>query len=49
MRDKKSERVLGYWINDSGTNEGGRFVLAKDFEEAWKQSDLFMVYIDYDD
>lgn len=34
--DRKSGEALGYYINDTGTNEGGRFVAAPQFMKAWR-------------
>jgi hypothetical protein len=34
--DRKSGQPLGYYINDTGTNEGGRFVAAEQFLKAWR-------------
>lgn len=34
--DRASGEPLGYYINDTGTNEGGRFVAARQFLKAWR-------------
>jgi len=34
--DRETGKPLGYYINDTGTNEGGRFIAAKQFLKAWK-------------
>lgn len=33
--NKATHKIIGYYINDSGTGEGGRFVDAKTFLRAW--------------
>lgn len=33
---KKGGEVLGFYVNDTGTNEGGRFIPREQFLEAWK-------------
>ncbi len=40
-----THKILGYYINDSGTGEGGRFVEAQTFLRAWKSALDFMVVI----
>jgi hypothetical protein len=37
--------VVGYYINDSGSGEFGKFVARRDFERAWLNDDLQRVYI----
>jgi hypothetical protein len=34
--DKKTGELLGYYINDTGTNQGGRLIAAEQFKKAWK-------------
>lgn len=34
--DRATGKPLGYYINDTGTNEGGRFIAARQFLKAWK-------------
>ena len=41
--DRKSGEVLGYYINDTGTNEGGRFVTLKQFNAAWHRHSRMFV------
>jgi len=31
----RNGELLGYYINDTGTNDAGRFVTAKQFLDAW--------------
>ncbi len=38
-------RVAGYWINDTGTGEGGRFVKAENFLRAWRYGYDEMTYL----
>lgn len=39
----KSGKVLGYYVNDSGTGEAARFVWAKDFDLAWKDTNYTLL------
>ncbi len=40
---RDSGKPLGYYINDTGTNEGGRFVAVKQFMAAWKPWGSLMI------
>jgi hypothetical protein len=35
--DRETKQPIGYYINDTGTGEGGRFVGAKQFIDSWKE------------
>ncbi|MBI5247042.1 MAG: hypothetical protein HY923_07650 [Elusimicrobia bacterium] len=41
--DRKSGKPLGYYINDTGTNEGGRFITLKQFNAAWHRHSRMFV------
>ena len=41
--DRKTGKPLGYYINDTGTNEGGRFVTLKQFNAAWHRHSRMFV------
>lgn len=41
--DRKTGKPLGYYINDTGTNEGGRFVTLKQFNSAWHRHSRMFV------
>jgi hypothetical protein len=38
--NRKTRQPVGYYINDTGTGEGGRFVGAKQFLDAWKEKTM---------
>ena len=35
--DRETKQPIGYYLNDTGTGEGGRFVGAKQFLDSWKE------------
>ena len=41
--DKSTGKPLGYYINDTGTNEGGRFINASQFLAAWRKAGAIFV------
>ena len=41
--NRKTGMALGYYINDTGTNEGGRFVTLKQFNAAWHRHSRMFV------
>ncbi len=38
--DRTTRQPIGYYINDTGKGEGGRFVAAKQFLDAWKEKTM---------
>ena len=42
-RDPQTDRVLGFFINDSGDSVGGRFVVEKQFLDAWSNRIKFFI------
>lgn len=41
--DRKTGKPLGYYINDTGTAEGGRFITLKQFNAAWHRHSRMFV------
>ena len=38
--NRETRQPVGYYINDTGMGEGGRFVAAKQFDDAWKEKTM---------
>jgi hypothetical protein len=41
--ERSTGKLLGYYVNDTGTNEGGRFVDASQFLGAWRKAGAALV------
>lgn len=41
--DRKTGKPLGYYVNDTGSNEGGRFITLKQFNAAWHRHSRMFV------
>lgn len=41
--ENSTGKVMGYYINDTGTNQGGRYITSRQFLEAWKSAGSYYV------